>query len=177
MSDASLSSAPAAPEMPNQMPPMEEPMPEMPQENDPSKEKKDIQKEIGSACQKFRDYQGEDKEELSKWIEGMLDSLNDSEGDGEQPEEMPEEMPAEAPAEEQPLNEGEYESDTEIAFDLNGNTMVFDLEWNEKRNTWFLNLTNTHFEDVPNSFRCDNPDKKVATKLAKKYIQTHDFAD
>lgn len=49
-------------------------------------DKKDIQKNIGKACEDFRNYQGEDKEELKKWIEGMLDSL-DSDGESEEPTE------------------------------------------------------------------------------------------
>lgn len=44
-----------------------------------SPEKEEIQKNIGKGCQQFRDYQGEDKADLKKWVEGMLDSLDDSE--------------------------------------------------------------------------------------------------
>lgn len=55
------------------------PMMDGPMDNDGgSPEKKDIQKNIGKGCQQFRDYQGEDKADLKKWVEGMLDSLNDS---------------------------------------------------------------------------------------------------
>ncbi len=62
------------PEMP-QDPNMEQPMNDN-GEQDASKEKKEIQKNIGKACADFRDYQGQDKEELGKWISGMLDSLD-----------------------------------------------------------------------------------------------------
>lgn len=194
MSDASLSSVPNAPQMPNaapnDMPPMDEPMPDAPQdempmdnepkEDNPSKEKKEIQKEIGSACQKFRDYQGEDKEELSKWIEGMLDSLNDDETEEapeEEPEEMPEEMPQEEPMNEEQEFNPNYESNTEISRDINGNVVVLELNWNNKRNYWELTITNNKFDEMPNDFRCDNPDRGVALKLAKKYVRTHSFSD
>ena len=46
-----------------------------------NKEKKDIQKNIGKGCADFRNYQGEDKEELGKWIEGMLDSVDDEDNE------------------------------------------------------------------------------------------------
>lgn len=47
----------------------------------PNKAKEDIQKNIGKGCSDFRNYQGEDKEELGKWIEGMLDSVDDESSD------------------------------------------------------------------------------------------------
>ena len=40
------------------------------------RDRKNIQKNIGKACADFRSYQGQDKEDLGKWIEGMLDSLD-----------------------------------------------------------------------------------------------------
>ena len=45
------------------------------------KEKKEIQKNIGKGCADFRNYQGNDKEELGKWISGMLDSLDGTDND------------------------------------------------------------------------------------------------
>ena len=51
-------------------------------ENDnPNKEKKEIQKNIGKGCADFREYQGQDKEDLQKWIEGMLNSITDDSED------------------------------------------------------------------------------------------------
>lgn len=41
-----------------------------------SKEREQIQKNIGKACADYRSYLGQDKEELGKWISGMLDSLD-----------------------------------------------------------------------------------------------------
>lgn len=51
--------------------------------------RKEIQKNIGKACADFRNYQGQDKADLQKWVEGMLDSiLDDSDaGIGEESEE------------------------------------------------------------------------------------------
>ena len=43
--------------------------------------KKNIQKNIGKACSDFRGYQGKDKEDLGKWISGMLDSLDGDDDD------------------------------------------------------------------------------------------------
>lgn len=58
------------------------------------RQKKEIQKNIGKACDDFRNYQGEDKEELSKWVEGMLDSiLDDTDSAGISDEEGSEPMP------------------------------------------------------------------------------------
>ena len=52
------------------------------------RQKKEIQKNIGKACDDFRNYQGQDKEELSKWVEGMLDSiLDDADNSGTNDEE------------------------------------------------------------------------------------------
>jgi len=47
----------------------------------PNKAKEDIQKNIGKGCSDFRNYQGQDKEELGKWIEGMLDSVDDEDSE------------------------------------------------------------------------------------------------
>jgi len=60
--------------------------------------RKEIQKNIGKACADFRNYQGQDKADLQKWVEGMLDSiLDDSDaGIGEESEE-PEEPDMEEP--------------------------------------------------------------------------------
>ena len=65
-------------------------------EGNPDRQRKEIQKNIGKACADFRNYQGQDKEDLSKWVEGMLDSiLDDSDaGVGDESEsdmDMPEE--------------------------------------------------------------------------------------
>lgn len=58
------------------------------------RQKKEIQKNIGKACDDFRNYQGQDKEELSKWVEGMLDSiLDDTDSAGISDEEGSEPMP------------------------------------------------------------------------------------
>lgn len=58
------------------------------------RQKKEIQKNIGKACDDFRNYQGQDKEELTKWVEGMLDSiLDDSDSAGISDEEGGEPMP------------------------------------------------------------------------------------
>ena len=67
-------------------------------EGNPDRQRKEIQKNIGKACADFRSYQGQDKEDLSKWVEGMLDSiLDDSDagiGDESEPDmEMPEDEP------------------------------------------------------------------------------------
>lgn len=58
---------------------------EMPMDNNanPDKQRSDIQKNIGKACADFRQYQGQDKEDLGKWISGMLDSLDGESGDGD----------------------------------------------------------------------------------------------
>lgn len=73
---------------------MEDPM--MGGEQNPERARKEIQKNIGKACADFRSYQGQDKEDLTKWVEGMLDSiLDDSDagiGDESEPE-MGEEEP------------------------------------------------------------------------------------
>ena len=57
--------------------------------------RKEIQKNIGKACADFRNYQGQDKADLQKWVEGMLDSiLDDSDaGIGEESEEPDMEEP------------------------------------------------------------------------------------
>lgn len=47
----------------------------------PNRERDQIQKNIGKACSDFRNYQGQDKEDLGKWIEGMLDSVYDETDD------------------------------------------------------------------------------------------------
>lgn len=47
------------------------------------RDKKNIQKNIGKACSDFRNYQGQDKADLGKWIEGMLDSLDGDSDDGD----------------------------------------------------------------------------------------------
>lgn len=49
----------------------------------PDKKRSEIQKNIGKACADFRTYQGQDKEDLGKWISGMLDSLDTESGDGD----------------------------------------------------------------------------------------------
>ena len=63
-----------------------------------NREKEEIQKNIGKGCSDFRNYNGEDKDELRKWVEGMLNSVVDDsdagiEGDSEMPEENPQPMP------------------------------------------------------------------------------------
>lgn len=50
-------------------------------DGNPNKAKEDIQKNIGKGCADFRNYQGQDKEELGKWVEGMLDSIDDESSD------------------------------------------------------------------------------------------------
>ena len=57
--------------------------------------RKETQKNIGKACADFRNYQGQDKADLQKWVEGMLDSiLDDSDaGIGEESEEPDMEEP------------------------------------------------------------------------------------
>lgn len=84
------------------------------------RDKKNIQKNIGKACSDFRNYQGQDKADLGKWIEGMLDSLDGDSDDGDidfdtNPEE---EMPMESvytKSELEKLNEifGDNEKETE----------------------------------------------------------------
>ena len=78
--------------MPQEQPMENEPMPEEPdngmeQSNmgggNIERDKKNIQKNIGKACADFRSYQGQDKEDLGKWIEGMLDSLDGDSDDGD----------------------------------------------------------------------------------------------
>ena len=57
---------------------------EMPMDNsNPDKKRSEIQKNIGKACADFREYQGQDKEDLGKWISGMLDSLDGESSDGD----------------------------------------------------------------------------------------------
>ena len=77
--------------------PYEEPMMGNEQQENPDSERKEIEKNIGKACTDFRGYQGQDKDDLAKWIEGMLDSITDDvDGAGiedEQPEEQPEQEP------------------------------------------------------------------------------------
>lgn len=51
--------------------------------SNPEKDRKEIQKNIGKACADYRSYQGQDKEDLGKWISGMLDSLDGESGDGD----------------------------------------------------------------------------------------------
>ena len=63
------------------------------------RDKKNIQKNIGKACADFRSYQGQDKEDLGKWISGMLDSLDgdsdDENVDFEDGEQTEQQMPME----------------------------------------------------------------------------------
>lgn len=74
-------------------------MPMVNSNSNPDREKKEIQKNIGKGCADFRNYQGEDKEELQKWIEGMLDSVLDASDAsiGEESTEIPEEQPETVP--------------------------------------------------------------------------------
>jgi len=64
-------------------------------EGNVDRSRKEIQKNIGKACADFRNYQGQDKADLQKWVEGMLDSiLDDSDaGIGEESEEPDMEEP------------------------------------------------------------------------------------
>lgn len=65
-------------------------------EGNPDRQRKEIQKNIGKACADFRSYQGQDKEDLSKWVEGMLDSILDDSDAGISDESEPDmDMPEE----------------------------------------------------------------------------------
>ena len=75
----------------NEQPPMDDQnmgMENINGEQNIDRTRKEIQKNIGKGCADFRNYQGQDKDDLSKWIEGMLDSiLDDSDaGIGEESE-------------------------------------------------------------------------------------------
>ena len=61
----------------------------------PNKAKEDIQKNIGKGCADFRNYQGQDKEDLGKWIEGMLNSVSDEDSEAGIGDES--EVPMDAP--------------------------------------------------------------------------------
>ena len=66
----------------------------------PNKDRENIQKSIGKACNDFRNYQGQDKEDLGKWISGMLDSLDGADDENAEMEGNPdsiEQAPTEVP--------------------------------------------------------------------------------
>ena len=67
-------------------------------EGNPDRQRKEIQKNIGKACADFRNYQGQDKEDLSKWVEGMLDSILDDSNAGIGDESEPDMDMSEEPA-------------------------------------------------------------------------------
>jgi hypothetical protein len=85
------------------------------------RDKKNIQKNIGKACADFRSYQGQDKDELGKWIEGMLDSLDgDSDDENVDFNDNPENM--ENPDEQMPMEgvftKGELNALNEVFGDM-----------------------------------------------------------
>ena len=71
----------------DEMNPMPDDMGGTPEGDDP---KKKIQQKAGKISKELADYQGDDKEELAKYVKGMVDKCADKIIDGDDEDEMPE---------------------------------------------------------------------------------------
>ena len=91
-------------------------------------EKENIQKNIGKACEDYRNYQGEDKEELGKWISGMLDSL-DGDSSNEEVNEFEEKMQENFIFTKKQINELKTQKINELFEEDEENQFYIDVEY------------------------------------------------
>lgn len=90
------------------------------------KTKKDIQKNIGKACDDFRNYQGQDKEELGKWVSGMLDSLDGEDDENADPTDDPDSI------EQEPVDMGQQMPMESVFFKKKNLNEVFGVDDEQK---------------------------------------------